>query len=68
MKKLREPVLFSFVLDKPPRNNIFCNPETIQFRKLNKIVSSTILFYPEDDDDSKNVFTGEILAFTLQIN
>ena len=31
---IRQPILFSFVLDKPSGYKIFCEPETIHFLKL----------------------------------
>ena len=30
---LRQPILFSFVLDKPPGYKMFCKPETIHYKK-----------------------------------
>ena len=30
---LRQPVLFSFVLDEPSGNKVFCQPETIHYKK-----------------------------------
>ena len=30
----RQPILFSFVLDKPPGYKVFCEPETIHYKKL----------------------------------
>ena len=32
---LRQPTLFSFVLDKPSGYEVFCEPETIHYRKIN---------------------------------
>ena len=32
---LRQPILFSFVLDKLPGYKLFCKPETIQYKKIN---------------------------------
>ena len=36
---IREPILFSFVLDKPSDYKIFCEPETIHLKKNKKIFS-----------------------------
>ena len=30
---LRQPILFSFVLDKPEGYEVFCQPETIHYKK-----------------------------------
>ena len=30
----REPILFSFVLEKPSGYKVFCEPETIHYRKI----------------------------------
>ena len=35
---VRQPILFSFVLDKPAGYKVFCEPETIHYKKLNKSV------------------------------
>ena len=32
---IRQPILYSFVLDKPSRYKVFCEPETIHFKKIN---------------------------------
>ena len=36
---LRQPILYSFVLDKKPGYKVFSEPETIHYKKLNKICS-----------------------------
>ena len=41
---LRQPILFSFVLDKPSGYKVFCEPETIHYKKINKSVLNTITF------------------------
>ena len=35
---VRQPILFSFVLDKPSGYKVFCEPETIHYKKINKSV------------------------------
>ena len=30
---IRDPLLFRFVLDKPAGDNVFCEPETIHYKK-----------------------------------
>ena len=41
---VRQPILFSFVLDKPSGYEVFCQPETIHYKKINKSVLNTITF------------------------
>ena len=50
----RQPILYSFVLDKKPGYKVFCEPETIHYKK-NKSVLNTITFY----SGTKNI-VGEI--------
>ena len=64
---LRQPILFSFVLDKASGYKIFCQPETIHYKKVNKSVLNTITFYLEDDNNEEVSFIGETLTFTLQM-
>ena len=44
---IQEARLTSFVLDKPPGYKVFCEPETIHYRRINKNVLNTITFYLE---------------------
>ena len=46
---VRQPILISFVLDEKPGYKVFCQPETIHYKKINKSVLDTITFYSEDD-------------------
>ena len=64
---IRQPILYSFVLDKPAGYKVFCEPETIHYKKINKSVLNTITFYLEDDNDKEVGFNGETLTFTLQM-
>ena len=64
---IKQPILFSFVLDKLPGYQVFREPETIHYRKTNKSVLNTITFYLEDDKNKKVDFNQEILTFTLQM-
>ena len=64
---LRQPILYSFVLDKKPGYKIFSEPETIHYKKINKSVLITITFYLEDDSNDEVDFNGETLTFTLQM-
>ena len=65
---LRQPILYSFVLDKPSGYKIFSEPETIHYKKINKSVLNTITFYLEDDNNKEIDFIQETLTFTLQMN
>ena len=64
---VRQPILFTFVLDKPSGYKIFSEPETIHFKKINKSVLNTITFYLEDNKNEEVDFNGETLAITLQM-
>ena len=64
---LRQPILYSFVLDKKPGYKVFCEPETIHYKKINKSVLNTITFYLEDDNNKVVDFNGETLTFTIQM-
>ena len=64
---VRQPILFSFVLDKPAGYKVFSEPETIHYKKRNKSVLNTITFYLEDDNNEEVDFNGETLTFTLQM-
>ena len=63
----RQPILYSFVLDKKPGYKVFCETETINYKKINKSVLNTITFYLEDDNNEEVNFNGETLTFTLQM-
>ena len=64
---VRQPIIFSFILDKPNGHKVFCQPETIHYKKINKSVLKTINFYLEDDNNEEVNFNGETLTFTLQM-
>ena len=63
----RQPIVSSFVLDKPSGYKVFCKPETIHFKKINKSVLNTNTFYLEDDNKEEVNFNGETIIFTLQM-
>ena len=44
------PILFSFVLSEPPGLRVFCEPEAVHFKNINKFVLNTVTFYLEDDN------------------
>ena len=64
---IRQPILYSFVLDKPSGYKVFCQPETIYYEKINKSVLDTITFYLEDDNNEEVAFNQETLTFTSQM-
>ena len=64
---VRQPILYSFVLDKPKGYKVFSEPGTIHYKKINKSVLNTITFYLEDDSDKEVDFNQETLTFTLQM-
>ena len=64
---VRQPILYSFVLDKLPGYKVFSEPKTIHYKKINKSVLNTITFYLEDDNNEEVDFNGETLTFTLQV-
>ena len=66
VKRKREPILFSFVIDKPPAYKTFCELETNHFKKLKKTVLNTITFHSGKNNHEEFNFNGETLIFTLQ--
>ena len=42
---VRQPILYSFVLDKLPGYTVFCEPETIHYKKTNRSVLNIINFF-----------------------
>ena len=64
---LRQPILYSFVLDKLPGFKVFSEPETTHYKKINKFVLITITFCLEDDNDKLVDFNSETLTFALQM-
>ena len=63
----RQPILFSFVLDKPRGYKVICEPETVHYKKMNKSVLNTKTIYLEDDNNEEVNFNGEKLTFTLRM-
>ena len=64
---LRQPILFSFVLDKPSGYKVFCEPETVHYKEIKKSVLNSITFYLEENNNDEVDFNGETLTFTLQM-
>ena len=44
LKRIREPILFSFVSDRLLGYKVFCEPETIHYKEINNSVLNTIVF------------------------
>ena len=63
---LRQPIVYSFVLDKQSGSKVFCQLEKVHYKKIKKSVLNTITFDLEDDNNEKVDFNGETLTFTLQ--
>ena len=64
---VRQPILFTFVLDKPSGYKKFSEPETIHYKKINKSVLKSVTFYLEEDNNKEVDFNQETLTFTLQM-
>ena len=64
---VRQPILFSFVLNKPVGYKMFFEPENIHYKKINKSILNTITIYLEDDNYEVVNFNEETLTFSLQM-
>ena len=64
---VRQPKLFLFVLDKPPGYEVFCEPETIHYKKINKNILNTMRVRSENHNHEEIVFNQETTTFTLQM-
>ena len=64
---LRQPILYTFVIDKLPGYKVFSEPGKIHYKKINKSVLNTITFYLENDNNEIIDFNQETLTFTLQM-
>ena len=64
---VRQPIFNSFVLDKPSGYKVFCEPETIHSKKINKSILIIITIFLEDDNNEEVNFNQETLNFTLQM-
>ena len=60
-----QTILCSFILDKKPGFNFFCNAETGEYQKVNKDVLKTISFHLQVDNHKAVDFNGETLTFAL---
>ena len=66
---LRQPLLFSFVLDKKQGYKVFSENKTLQ-KKTNKSVWNTITFYLEDDNNEEDSFEINLkrIVFVLVVD
>ena len=64
---LRQPILFSFILDRAAGYRMFRQSETIHYKKINKSVLNTITFYLEYDNNGSVNFNGKTLTSTLEM-
>ena len=64
---VREPFLYSFVLEKPPGHKIYKEPRIKLFRRINKSVLSYLTFNLEDDDQKRVDFNNKLVSFTCQL-
>ena len=62
---IQEPNLYFFVLDKTSGYKVFCKPETIHYKRINRSVLNTLTFYPEDYDHEEVTFNGENIDFYI---
>ena len=66
---VRQPILLSFVLDKPSGYKVFCEPETIHFKKINKSALISIKFYLEvDNNEEVNFNQGTMTLQMIEIS
>ena len=63
----RQPILYSFVLDKPTGYKAFSEQETVPYKNKKKSVLNTIKFYLEDERNKEVDFIRETLNFTLKM-
>ena len=61
---IQKPILFSSIINNAADYKVFCEPETIHYKK-NKSVSSSISFFLENDKHEEVNFNGETLTSTL---
>ena len=67
INSLKERTLFVFVLDEPSGYKVFCEPETIHSKKINKCVLNATTSYLEDNNKEEVDFNGKTETFTLQM-
>ena len=68
VKGLTQQILFSFILEKPSKEKVFCEPETLLYGKIKKFVWKTITFYSEGDNHQEVRFNGETWKFYITVD
>ena len=63
---VREPILYSFALDKPPGHKLYKEQRTKLFKKIKKSVLFQITFYLGDDEHKPIDFTEK--RYPLLVN
>ena len=66
LNSIREPILYSFALDKPPGHETNKEPRTKLLKKINHSVLSHMAFCLESDDHNSVEFIGETKSFSCQ--
>ena len=64
---VREPILYSLVLDQPPGLKIYKEPKITLFKKINKCVLSHLTFSLEDDDYKPVDVINGTVSFACQL-
>ena len=62
---LRQPKAFSFLLEKPTRYRVFCEPQTIHCKIKKKSVLKSLTFYLGEDDHKVKKINGETFIRNL---
>ena len=61
---IRQPILFSLGVDKPPGHNIFKESKIKLFKRINTSVLFQITFYLEDNDPKPVDYKNKTISFT----
>ena len=64
---VKEPIVYSSALDKPPGHKIYKEPRIKFFKRMNKSVLSRFTFYFEGGDHKLVDSNGESICFTCQL-
>ena len=64
---LRQPILYSFALEKPPGHEIYDELKTKLFKTINMSALAHIRFYLEKVDLKPVDFSRETITFTHQL-
>ena len=64
---IKQPKLFSFLLNRPTGYKVLCQFKTVHYMKINKPTLNTMTCYLEEDSNEEVNFNGETLTFLLQL-